>query len=57
MAEATDVDVVFFDLRDTAQGLDAVRSIPREVRRAFSRYVELFQRLTSAIRQVQQVQG
>jgi hypothetical protein len=50
MTNPTDVDLVYFDLRDAVRALDEVRSTPREVRRVFSRYVELSQRLTSAMR-------
>lgn len=46
----TDVAVVFADLRDSLESLDQARGSPRDVRRALSRYVELSQRLTSAMR-------
>jgi len=50
MADPTDVDLVYYDLRDSVNLLDSARAVPREVRRVFSRYVELSQRLTSAMR-------
>lgn len=43
-------DVVFADLRDALAELRDSRSSPREVRRAFVRFVDLTQRLTSAMR-------
>lgn len=45
-----DTDLVFADLNDAKQSLDEARGSPREVRRAFSRFVDLTQRLTSAMR-------
>ena len=50
MTSASDVDLVYLDLCDALRSLEAVRSSPREVRRSLSRYVELSQRLTSAMR-------
>lgn len=50
MATHSDASVVFLDLRDALVSLDQARGSPREVRRAFSRYIELSQRLTSAMR-------
>jgi hypothetical protein len=41
---------VFADLRDAFHALEAARGSPKEVRRAFSRFVDLTQRLTSAMR-------
>jgi hypothetical protein len=41
---------VYVDLRDAVRALEAARPSPKEVRRALSRYVELSQRLTSAMR-------
>jgi hypothetical protein len=50
MPTTQDTDLVFLDLSDAFQQLDDARPSPKEVRRAFSRYVELSQRLTSAMR-------
>ena len=50
MLAPSDVDLVYLDLCDVVSSLDAVRSSPKEVRRHLSRYVELSQRLTSAMR-------
>lgn len=46
----SDVDLVFADLCDALRVMEESRQSPREVRRAFSRYVELSQRLTAAMR-------
>jgi hypothetical protein len=43
-------DLVFADLRDALADLEASRGSPKQVRRAFSRFVDLSQRLTSAMR-------
>ena len=45
-----DTDVVYRDLQDSLTDLELARGSPKDVRRAFSRYVELSQRLTSAMR-------
>lgn len=45
-----DADLVFADLDDAKRSLDEARGSPREVRRAFSRFVELSQKLTSSMR-------
>lgn len=50
MPSLCDVDLVFADLQDALTDLEAGRSSPKQVRRAFSRFVELTQRLTSAMR-------
>ena len=50
MATTSDVELVFFDLRDALRAMEEAHSSPRDVRRTFSRYVELSQRLTSAMR-------
>ncbi len=50
MPTNADASVVFRDLRDALITLDEAVGSPRDVRRAFSRYVELSQRLTSAMR-------
>jgi len=49
-APPSDVDLVFLDLGDAVAALELARHSPRDVRRALSRYVELSQRLTSAMR-------
>jgi hypothetical protein len=46
----SDVDLVYFDLRDSLRALEDARASPKEVRRALSRFMELSQRLTSAMR-------
>jgi hypothetical protein len=46
----SDVDLVYFDVRDALRALDEARASPKEVRRALSRFMELSQRLTSAMR-------
>lgn len=45
-----EVDLVYADLQDAFNQLEIARSSPKEVRRCFSRFVELSQRLTSAMR-------
>lgn len=50
MADTSDADLVFHDLCDALRQLEEAHASPKEVRRAFSRYVELSQRLTSAMR-------
>ncbi len=50
MPELSDVDLVFADLQDALAELDNAITSPKQVRRCFSRYVELTQRLTSAMR-------
>lgn len=45
-----DTDLVFIDLVDSKRALDDTKGSPREVRRAFSRFVDLTQRLTSTMR-------
>ncbi len=45
-----DTDLVFADLHDAKRALDEAKGSPRDVRRAFSRFVELTQKLTSAMR-------
>ena len=42
--------LVFADLRDALGDLDAARGSPKRVRRAFSRFVDLTQKLTAAMR-------
>lgn len=43
-------DLVMADLEEAIQALEAARGSPKEVRRAFSRFVDLTQRLTSVMR-------
>jgi len=50
MTAPLDATLVFNDLRDAVVALETARGSPRDVRRAFSRVVELTQRLTSAMR-------
>jgi hypothetical protein len=50
MAAPSDVDLVYLDLRDSVTAFNAVRGSPRDIRRSLSHYVELSQRLTSAMR-------
>ena len=50
MQRTDDVTIVFADLEDAKAALDAARGSPRDVRRCFSRYAELSQRLTSVMR-------
>jgi hypothetical protein len=45
-----DSALVFADLADARQELDNARGSPKNVRRCFSRYVDLTQRLTAAMR-------
>ena len=45
-----ETDLVFADLEDALHALDDARGSPKKVRRAFSRFVELTQRLTAAMR-------
>ena len=45
-----DAVIVFADLADALRDLDEARGSPSRVRRAFSRFVDLTQRLTAAIR-------
>jgi hypothetical protein len=45
-----DADLVLADLRDALHALHQARGSPKEVRRAFSRFVDLSQRLTAAMR-------
>jgi hypothetical protein len=49
-APLLDTDLVFSDLLDAKRALDDAKGSPREVRRAFSRFVDLTQRLTSTMR-------
>lgn len=46
----SDVDIVFRDLADALEDLNANRPSPKEVRRAFSRFVGLTQKLTATMR-------
>jgi hypothetical protein len=50
VSHPTDTSLVFGDLHDALAALEVARGSPNEVRRAFSRYVDLTQRLTSAMR-------
>ena len=50
MTSPTNASLVFADLRDALQALEAARGSPKDVRRAFSQFVDLTQRLTSAMR-------
>lgn len=50
MSHPTDTSLIFSDLRDALAALEVARGSPKDVRRAFSRYVDLTQRLTSAMR-------
>jgi hypothetical protein len=46
----SNTSIVFADLADALADLEAARGSPKEVRRAFSRFVDVSQRLTSAMR-------
>jgi hypothetical protein len=48
MHDQLDVVLVYADLRDALADLHDARGSPKRVRRSFSRFVELSQRLTSA---------
>jgi hypothetical protein len=50
MQRAAQAKVAFADLRDALETLNGERESPKNVRRAFSRFVELTQKLTSAMR-------
>lgn len=50
MPEVSDVDLVFSDLQDALIELNDAITSPKRVRRCFSRFVDLTQRLTSAMR-------
>lgn len=50
MTRAIETSLVFADLRDAHAALLESRQSPREVRRAFLRFVDLSQKLTSAMR-------
>ena len=50
MPHATEAALVFADLSDAVKALEAARESPKDVRRALSRFVELTQKLTSAMR-------
>ena len=50
MPEVSDVDLVFADLQNALSELNDAITSPKRVRRCFSRFVELTQRLTSAMR-------
>ncbi len=50
MPSSPEVDLVFADLQDAYHDLEAAAHSPKQVRRAFSRFVELTQRLTSVMR-------
>lgn len=50
MTSSLHATLVFGDLRDALHDLDAARGSPKQVRRAFSRFVDLTQKLTSAMR-------
>ena len=45
-----DSTIVFEDLRDALKDLDAARGSPKRVRQAFTRFVDLTQKLTSTMR-------
>ena len=47
---ATEAAIVFTDLKDAFAALENARGSPKEVRRAFARFIELTQKLTSAMR-------
>lgn len=50
MPHASEAALVFADLGDALKELEIARASPRDVRRAFSRFVELAQKVTSAMR-------
>lgn len=50
MAHSTEAAIVFIDLKDAFTALEAARVSPKNVRRAFSRFIELSQKLTAAMR-------
>ncbi|MCB1949976.1 MAG: hypothetical protein H6940_11825 [Burkholderiales bacterium] len=50
MSHSTEAALVFADLKDAFDALNDARTSPKDVRRAFSRFIELSQKLTSAMR-------
>lgn len=50
MAHSTEAALVFADLQDAFVALNAAHDSPKDVRRAFSRFIELSQKLTAAMR-------
>jgi len=50
MLHSTETALIFADLQDALTDLDAARGSPKNVRRAFSRFIDLTQKLTSAMR-------
>lgn len=50
MPQVSDVDLVFADLQDALSELKEAITSPKRIRRCFSRFVDLTQRLTSAMR-------
>jgi hypothetical protein len=50
MANSTEAAIVFIDLKDAFTALEASCVSPKNVRRAFSRFIELSQKLTAAMR-------
>ncbi len=50
MNSYTEAAIVFADLKDAYADLEAARDSPKEARRAFSRFIELSQKLTGAMR-------
>ena len=50
MPHSTEAALVFADLKDTFAALEADRGSPKNVRRSFTRFIELSQKLTAAMR-------
>lgn len=50
MPHSTETALVYADLEDAFHQLEVARSSPKNVRRAFSRFIELTQKLTAAMR-------
>ena len=50
MTRSTETALVFADLKDAFAALGAARGSPKDVHRAFTRFLELSQKLTAAMR-------
>lgn len=50
LGNSTEASLVFADLKDAFAELEIARDSPKDVRRAFSRFIDLTQKLTSAMR-------
>ena|GEM_PF-5819308 len=50
MTALPDSAIIFADIEDAFAKLNVARDSPRDIRRAFSQFVDLSQKLTSAMR-------